>query len=72
MNKYNNPSFATMFQCVLLTTYYHNMFRLKCKPSSGVIVIIILNVSYYNISGVLVDIRDGGIAYICVGNCVYI
>jgi hypothetical protein len=40
------------------------MFRLKCKPSSGVIVIIILNVSYYNISEVLVDIKDGGIAYV--------
>jgi hypothetical protein len=31
--------------------------------------IIILNVSYYNISEVLVDIIDGGKAYICVGNC---
>jgi hypothetical protein len=46
MNEYNNPSFATMFQRVLLNTY-HNMFRLKSKPSSGVIVYRIQNASYH-------------------------
>jgi hypothetical protein len=40
MNEYNNPSFATMFQHALL-----NMFQLKSKPSSGVIVYRILNAS---------------------------
>jgi hypothetical protein len=46
MNEYNNPSFNNVSAC-FIKHVYHNMFRLKSKPSSGVIVYRILNASYH-------------------------